>query len=54
MRYVSARRRYLCYVVYIIANTDFIDCNFRTKHVPQPYIYNIDINSNGKFPFLHI
>ena len=54
MGYVSACRRYLCYVVYLIANNDFIDCNFRTKHVPQPYIYNIDIYSNGKFPFLHI
>ena len=54
MRYVSARWCYLFYVVYLIANYDFIDCNLRTKHVPQPYIYNIDIYSNGKFPFLHI
>ena len=35
MRCLTAHQRYICYILYEIADNDFIDC-IRMNHVPQP------------------
>ena len=37
MRYFTAHQRYVCYILYEIADNDFIYCIYiRMNHVPQP------------------
>ena len=51
MKYVSARQRYFCYVVYLIANNDFVDCILEQNMFPNlkfiMWIYILMVNFNS-------